>query len=478
MQFLFKVSILYNINFQRKETEKLMKKALSLVLSVLLIFSSLSVAGFAKVETEVETEVETYNLRVGSVIVNSTNKNDILGNGTASFDEASNTLTLKDACISEYSPIVIEPDAGSSDSVAAYIYYSGSKDLHIKLLGKNKIMRNGPDMDSPTLVPHGIYSADSNADILFEGDGSLLIAGAINDGVFSNGGIKVNGQKFIIKTEGKGLHAMYRPLVIEGNTFLDIDSMYGIYNKYESVDIRGGKIKILCPNYGIYSGKESEDNHIITISGGDIVIEEKTEIYNPIFVGKDITISGGRIFSRSYCGLWSNGTIHVTGGYIDLKAKVDGLLQTGEKDHIFITGGTLILETEEGNAFSYKEGSGDSATYPAQKPILDEYENVSIDYGSDFDNLKKGQNLESAEKDRYWESQLVIIRAKNDPKPKPKSRNTVVIEIGPKAEELLGETESNPDTGAPIPGIGRTISQVFFRYPATERFILQLLKRL
>lgn len=434
-----------------------MKKALSLVLSVLLIFSSLSVVGFA--------EVESYDLRVGSVIVNSSNKNDILGDGTAFFDEASNTLTLENACITKCNLVeqkAVEktgPDAVSymsyADSVAAYIYYSGNKDLNIKLLGENKITGNDTDMDSLTdFVPDGISSTDSKADILFEGDGSLLIEGTVSDGVYSKGGIKANGQKFIIKTEGKGLHAMYRPLVIEGNTFLDIDSVNGIYNRYGSIDIRGGKIKILCSHYGIYCGKESEESHVITISGGDIVIEEKTESYNPIFVGNDITISGGRIFSRSHWGLWSNGTIHVTGGYINMKAKEDGLLQTGENNNIFITGGTLILETEKGNAFSYIEKSTDPATYPAQKPILDGYENVSIDYGSDFDNLKKGQDLESAEEDKYWESQVVIIRAKNDPQPKP--RNKVVIEIGSKSEELPEETESNPDTGAPIPGISRT----------------------
>ena len=430
----------YNINFLRKETEKPMKKALSLVLAVLFIFSSLSVVGLA--------EDETYDLRVGTVTVDPSNKGDILSDGTASFDEASNTLTLKNACLTAYAPAV-SPDP------AAYVYYSGKEDLHIKLLGENKITGSDPDTDPlPDPVPHGIFSADPDADILFEGDGCLLIEGAVADGVSSNGGIKADGQKFVIKTETMGLHAMYGPLVIEGKTFLDIDSMNGIYNRYESITIGDGKIRILCSRYGIYCGKESKDSHVITVSGGDIVIKEKAESYNPVFVGKDITISGGRIFTRSHWGLWSNGTIHVTGGYINMKAKEDGLLQTGENNNIFITGGTLILETEKGNAFSYIEKSTDPATYPAQKPILDGYENVSIDYGSDFGHLKKGQDLESAEEDRYWESQVVIIRAKNDPQPKP--RNKVVIEIGSKSEELPEETESNPDTGAPIPGISRT----------------------
>ena len=438
-----------------------MKKALSLVLSVLLIFSSLSVVGFA--------EAETVDLRVGAVIVDPSNKNDILGDGTASFDEASNTLTLENACITKCNLVEQKsvektgpddvPYMSYADSVAAYIYYGGNKDLNIKLLGENKIMGNDPAMESLTdFVPDGISSADSAANILFEGDGSLLIEGAVSDGVFSGGGIKANGQKFIIKTKAMGLHAMYGPLVIEGPTFLYVDSMNGIYNRYGSIDIRGGKTKILCSRYGIYCGKESEDSHVITISGGDIVIEEKAEGYNPVFVGKDITISGGKIFSRSHWGLWSNGTIHVTGGYINMKAKEDGLLQTGENNNIFITGGTLILETEKGNVFSYMEKSTDPATYPAQRPILDGYENVSITYGPDFDNLKKGQNLKSAEEDKYWESQVVIIRAKNDPQPQSqpeqKSRNTAVIKIGPKAEELSEETESNPDTGAPVMNFG------------------------
>lgn len=435
-----------------------MKKALSLLLSLLLVFSTISVVSFA--------EEGDYNLKVGGVTVTADNEDNVLGDGSISFDPISNTLTLKNACITRCNlveqktvektrtdvvvsgtdPVVTRTDIVSytsyADSVGAYIYYDGSKNLHIKLLGENKIMGNDPDLESLTdFAPDGISSNVSGTDILFEGDGSLQIDGTICDGIYSNGGIKTAGQKFIIKTQTMGLHAMHRPLVIEGNTILDIDSMNGIYNRYGSIDICGGKIKILCSRYGIYCGKESEGSHVITISGGDIVIEEKTESFNPVFVGKDITISGGRIFSRSHWGLWSNGTIHVTGGHINMKAAEDGLLQTGENNNIIITGGTLILETEKGNAFSYKSGSD----YPAQKPILDGYENVSIDYGSDFDHLVKGKDLESAEKDKYWESQVVIIRAKNDPQPKP--RNTVVIEIGPM--EQPENQEENPDTGAP-----------------------------
>ena len=68
-------------------------------------------------EAEDDTDSTAYKVWVGETRVTDDNKNDILGDGTASFDPASNTLTLNNAVINKFST---EKDGVSSEGYNIY----------------------------------------------------------------------------------------------------------------------------------------------------------------------------------------------------------------------------------------------------------------------------------------------------------------------------------------------------------------------
>lgn len=95
-----------------------------------------------------------YDIYVAGKLVNATNADDILGDGTVYYDVFNNILTFDNATIvSEDWPL-----------------YS-KKDLNIELIGENKFVCNKKEYSA------GIYAGDNNLgkDLAITGDGSLII---------------------------------------------------------------------------------------------------------------------------------------------------------------------------------------------------------------------------------------------------------------------------------------------------------------
>ena len=97
---------------------------------------------------------DEYGIWVAGISVERSNKGDILGDGTVSYDASNNVLTFNNATI-EYEDTVV---------------YS-TIDLHIQLIGENKIICTDEEYGI------GIYAGDShlNKDLAIIGDGSLTI---------------------------------------------------------------------------------------------------------------------------------------------------------------------------------------------------------------------------------------------------------------------------------------------------------------
>ena len=97
---------------------------------------------------------DEYGIWVAGISVERSNKGDILGDGTVSYDASNNLLTFNNATI-EYEDTVV---------------YS-TIDLHIQLIGENKIICTDEEYGI------GIYAGDShlNKDLAILGDGSLTI---------------------------------------------------------------------------------------------------------------------------------------------------------------------------------------------------------------------------------------------------------------------------------------------------------------
>lgn len=95
-----------------------------------------------------------YDIYVAGKLVNATNADDILGDGTVYYDAVNNTLTFNNATIeSENWPV-----------------YS-KKDLNIELIGENKLVCKNKEYSA------GVYAGDYqlSKDLSFIGDGSLTI---------------------------------------------------------------------------------------------------------------------------------------------------------------------------------------------------------------------------------------------------------------------------------------------------------------
>jgi len=123
-----------------------------------------------------------YEVFVGGVQVTSKNASNITGSGIsgkASYDAATNTLTLDNATLKKASFTY-----GSKGYPVCVIGYGGNGTLHIKLVGKNQIANvtypsYNPDDQygySASLYYNGIIGISSSGSVSIEGTGSLSIA--------------------------------------------------------------------------------------------------------------------------------------------------------------------------------------------------------------------------------------------------------------------------------------------------------------
>ena len=95
-----------------------------------------------------------YDIYVAGISVNTTNADDILGDGTVYYDEFNNILTFDNA--------TIESEDWSLCS---------KRDLNVELIGENKFICKNKEYSA------GVYAGDNYLvkDIAFIGDGSLTI---------------------------------------------------------------------------------------------------------------------------------------------------------------------------------------------------------------------------------------------------------------------------------------------------------------
>ncbi len=121
-----------------------------------------------KTYTDSKTSTRSINLWLGGKGVNANNCNDILGDGTAKYDEATNTLTLTDA--------TIEIKQYNNNGEAFGIRYNGTMNepFNIVLNGENKIVDN--NADSNVTAKYGYACFASTPSYTVSGNGTLYIS--------------------------------------------------------------------------------------------------------------------------------------------------------------------------------------------------------------------------------------------------------------------------------------------------------------
>ena len=132
---------------------KIFRITISILLALTMLWSIFVGLGLYAFGTRL-IHTDDYGIWVSGISVERTNKGDILGDGTVSYNASNNVLTLNNATI-EYADTVV---------------YS-TIDLHIQLIGENKIICTDEEYGI------GIYAGDShlNKDLAILGDGSLTI---------------------------------------------------------------------------------------------------------------------------------------------------------------------------------------------------------------------------------------------------------------------------------------------------------------
>jgi hypothetical protein len=307
----------------------------------------LAKAGSSKIITEDVTVQpmweKVYDVYVGKTRVTYSNKDDVLGDGTVSFDDTTNTLTLDNATISEtyeYQPYYES------------MIYSKLDNLNIKLVGDNIL-------ESTNEYADGIDAA-GGCNITIIGDGTL----SINNAYYGTyiGSYDVPGGNLTIQ---------------DGAKVIVTDSdMAGIWVNHD-INIIDSEV-VINRQYDYYNGMVASTDGTITVTNSDVNIKNKS---SAILLGnadgttnKFVINSGTVTIETDKYGIEQgtdpysetsviNATIEINGGKLDITAGVAGTNITSinidkELDYSVGTdlgyGGRIVIEKPQVHVHNYE----------------------------------------------------------------------------------------------------------------------------
>ena len=275
------------------------KKLFAILLSIVMVAGLLPTVAFAE---------ENYNLYVNGEQFTSEKLSIACGEGTASYDPNTKTLTLNNAAIT---------NGGKSDENPKYgIRVVGDTDLTIKLSGTNSItLDNGG----------GIFADGSSDNYNIIGDGKLTI-----------------------NVKWDALYTLNGNISISEGAELDITSAEGCgitsYNK-GILSIDGAKVAV-SSYYTAASAKELEIKN-----NSEVVLSASEDQFNAVYMGDEngagkIEIINSKVEATShYPALFTEGNLTVSGGEVKCTSTADGAIWT--KGDILIKGGAKVTTYSE-----------------------------------------------------------------------------------------------------------------------------------
>ena len=292
------------------------KKLFAILLSIVMVAGLLPTIAFA---------AENYNLYVNGEQFTSEKLSIACGEGTASYDPNTKTLTLNNATIT---------NGGKSDESPKYgIRVVGDTDLTIKLSGTNSI----------TLDNGGGIFADGSSD---------------NYNIIGNG-------KLTINVKWDALYTLNGNISISEGAELDITSAKGCgitsYNK-GILSIDGAKVAV-SSYYTAASAKELEIKN-----NSEVVLIASEDQFNAVYMGDEngagkIEIINSKVEATSYYpALFTEGNLTVNGGEVKCTSTADGAIWT--RGNILIKGGAKV--TTDG-----KFPMGGNGTFTVEEAEID-----------------------------------------------------------------------------------------------------------
>ncbi len=337
------------------------KKLFAILLSIVMVAGLLPTVAFAE---------ENYNLYVNGEQFTSEKLSIACGEGTASYDPNTKTLTLNNAAIT---------NGGTSDENPKYgIRVVGDTDLTIKLSGTNSItLDNGG----------GIFANGSSDNYNIIGDGKLTI-----------------------NVKWDALYTLNGNISISEGAELDITSAEGCgitsYNK-GILSIDGAKVAV-SSYYTAASAKELEIKN-----NSEVVLSASEDQFNAVYMGDGtgagkIEIINSKVEATSYFpALFTEGNLTVNGGEVKCTSTADGAIWT--KGNILIKGGAKVTTYSEypmggDGTFTVEEAEIDArntnannipAIFDACVPVIADgyhlnYEKAVDSEGTEIDLLSSG----------------------------------------------------------------------------------------
>ena len=278
---------------------KMKKKLFAILLSIVMVVGLLPTVAFA---------AENYDLYVNGEQFTSEKLSITCGEGTASYDPNTKTLTLNNATIT---------NGGKSDESPKYgIRVVGDTDLTIKLSGTNSItLDNGG----------GIFADGSSDNYNIIGDGKLTI-----------------------NVKWDALYTLNGNISISEGAELDITSVKGCgitsYNKGK-LSIDGAKVAV-SSYYTAASAKE-----LVIKNNSEVVLIASADQFNAVYMGDEngagkIEIINSKVEATSYYpALFTEGNLTVNGGEVKCTSTADGAIWT--RGDILIKGGAKVTTYSE-----------------------------------------------------------------------------------------------------------------------------------
>ena len=267
------------------------KKLLALFICLVMVAGLLPTVAFA---------AENYDLYVNGEQFTSEKLSITCGEGTASYDPNTKTLTLNNATIT---------NGGKSDESPKYgIRVVGDTDLTIKLSGTNSItLDNGG----------GIFADGSSDNYNIIGDGKLTIDVKWDALYTLNGNISISeGAKLdITSAQGCGITSYNKGKLSIDGAKVAVSSYYTAASAKELVIKNNSEVVLIASAdqfNAVYMGDENGAGKIEIINSK----VEATSYYPALFTEGDLTVNGGEVKCTSTAdgAIWTRGNILIKGG--------------------------------------------------------------------------------------------------------------------------------------------------------------------
>ena len=266
---------------------------------------------------------ENYNLYVNGEQFTSEKLSIACGEGTASYDPNTKTLTLNNAAIT---------NGGKSDESPKYgIRVVGDTDLTIKLSGTNSItLDNGG----------GIFADGSSDNYNIIGDGKLTINVKWDALYTLNGNISISegAELDITSAKGCGITSYNKGKIVMDGAKVAVSSYYTAAGA-KKLEIKNNSEVVLIASEdqfnAVYMGDENGAGKIEIINSK----VKATSHYPALFTEGNLTVNGGEVNCTSTAdgAIWAKGNILIKGG---AKVTTDGKSPRGGN-------GTFTVEEAE-----------------------------------------------------------------------------------------------------------------------------------